>query len=851
MFRAKGNELRLHEGDAQVQADNPPSDLRATRLGRALCLVGASLGALGILAWLLGMERVLTVFSGLPPMMPNSAAGLLLLGIAGAMILAERPGRIPRWLAMAAGILVLAVSIATVVEYALNTQLFLDQLVSSRGGWYYPGPSAPPTAIALSLLAAGVLFFDAGFRKRFYPSEWLILAALLIAMTALLGYLYGASPRFRLTGAPVAGIAPASIRLIRVAGDLLIIGTSFSTAVSLFLISVGLFLGGRDWGTLSILTGPGPGSLLARRLGPVAILVPIGLGIVASRVPGTRDAPVVLAFLADGSTTLSLSLLGITAARLNRGYESLVTERSRTRELIELAADAIFIFDIDGQLTDVNEAACRLLGYSREELLAKTIWDLAPPEDADRLRRQRSYLLEGHVEIGEWKAVRKDGSPITLEFSAKMLPGGRWQGLVRDISERKRLEEALRAAEREHRLLAQLATTLAESAVFDTRLTNIAQLFSRELADLCVVDVVADDGSVRRAMAACRDPSRQPLCDALMRPPLDGERARAVSQETSSGELLFIQRLTPDVIDFFAPNPSERAALENAKSLIAAPLLARGKLLAVVSLLSFSREFGDQDLRLIRSMNRVAALMLDNARVLAVAQQARQVRDDVMGVVAHDLRNPLTAITVLARALKRGPEHEIGEEIGLASNRMNRLIQDLVDVTRLEAGSLTLKRAGLSPTEVLSDALASQAPLASAASVEVHLDAPQNLPDISADRDRLLQVFGNLIGNAIKFTKSGGHITLAARGGANEVLFSVADTGSGIESKHLPHVFDRFWQGPGAKRGSLGLGLSIVKGVVEAHGGHVWVQSSTGQGSTFFFTIPTAAKASAAISKTG
>ena len=106
-------------------------------------------------------------------------------------------------------------------------------------------------------------------------------------------------------------------------------------------------------------------------------------------------------------------------------------------------------------------------------------------------------------------------------------------------------------------------------------------------------------------------------------------------------------------------------------------------------------------------------------------------------------------------------------------------------------------------------------------------------------------------GNAIKFTKSGGHITLAARGGANEVLFSVADTGSGIESKHLPHVFDRFWQGPGAKRGSLGLGLSIVKGVVEAHGGHVWVQSSTGQGSTFFFTIPTAAKASAAISKTG
>jgi signal transduction histidine kinase len=100
-------------------------------------------------------------------------------------------------------------------------------------------------------------------------------------------------------------------------------------------------------------------------------------------------------------------------------------------------------------------------------------------------------------------------------------------------------------------------------------------------------------------------------------------------------------------------------------------------------------------------------------------------------------------------------------------------------------------------------------------------------------------VFENLVGNAIKFTKPGGRITLGARAGAGEVLFSVADTGCGIESDQLPRVFDRFWQAPEAKRKGAGLGLPIVKGIVEAHGGRIWVQSSPGQGSTFFFTVPT------------
>ena len=643
-----------------------------TKLGCALCTMGALLGAFGILAWLLGVERVLTVFPGLPPMMPNSALALVLLGIAGVLVLREQSGRWARLLAASAAIIVLAVSVGTVVEYALNTHLFLDKLVRQRTEPYYPGPSSPPSAIAFALLAAAVLFFDSGSSTRFRLSEWLILSAALIAITALLGYLYGASSAYRLTGSPSTGIAPTSVRLIRMAGDLLVIGISLSTALGLFLICLGLFLGREDWGTMRMVAGTKPGGQLFRNLMPAAILVPIGFGVIASRLPGTGDNPVVLAGLTDTTTVFSLFLLGVTAQRLNRGHDALENARKRARDLIDLASDGIFIANTDGWLTAVNEAASRLYGYSREEILTKNISDLIPPEDRQRLWNQRAKLLEGHTDVGEWVAVRKGGSRFPVEVSAKILPDGRWEAIVRDISERKRNEEALRLSE-------------------------------------------------------------------------------------------------------------------------------------------------------------------------ATAREATKARDDMLGVVVHDLRNPLQTISILAAMLqKKGSEREIGGEIAHAADRMNRLIRDLVDVTLLEAGTFTIKRERVSTRNVLSEALESQAPLAASASLTLRLDAPYDLPDVWVDHHRLLQVFENLVGNSIKFTKPEGRITLGAQTGVGEVQFSVADTGCGISADQLPHVFDRFWQARESKGHGAGLGLPIVKGIVEAHGGRVWVQSVPGQGSTFCFTIPIA-----------
>jgi signal transduction histidine kinase len=177
---------------------------------------------------------------------------------------------------------------------------------------------------------------------------------------------------------------------------------------------------------------------------------------------------------------------------------------------------------------------------------------------------------------------------------------------------------------------------------------------------------------------------------------------------------------------------------------------------------------------------------------------------------------------------------------------MNRLISDLLDVSLIEAGQLGIERARVSTRQLLVDSVESQRSLASSASLEIALDhLGGELPDVWGDHLRLLQVLANLVGNAIKFTPAGGRIMVGAAPRDHEVLFWVADTGRGISPEGVPHVFDRFWQATKGARQGAGLGLPITRGIVETHGGRIWVESTEGRGSIFFFTIPEAPRAEA------
>ncbi len=232
----------------------------------------------------------------------------------------------------------------------------------------------------------------------------------------------------------------------------------------------------------------------------------------------------------------------------------------------------------------------------------------------------------------------------------------------------------------------------------------------------------------------------------------------------------------------------------------------------------------------------------DLQRQFLKERAARQARDHVLGVVSHDLRNPLSVVLLGLDELK----DELAQSgtlraMELAGRRMRSLIEDLLSLAQLEAGTYRLDKMEVGSDELLREALELFQPLAAAKPVE--LVAPSQLTShrLYCDRERILQVFSNLVGNAIKFTPARGHVSLDVGVVGDEVVFTVADDGPGIPGEALPRVFDRFWQAtqpPHVHRQGAGLGLSIVKGIVEAHGGRVWVDSQLGAGSRFSFSVP-------------
>jgi signal transduction histidine kinase len=224
-----------------------------------------------------------------------------------------------------------------------------------------------------------------------------------------------------------------------------------------------------------------------------------------------------------------------------------------------------------------------------------------------------------------------------------------------------------------------------------------------------------------------------------------------------------------------------------------------------------------------------------------------------MAVVAHDLKNPLNNIQLALHVLLEddrfsGEEHALERHalgaVQRAAERMYRLIYDLLEVARADAGRLWIQPAPADPEELLREALDAHCEVAAAKSITLEATTDEPLPSVLADRERIAQVFSNLIGNALKFTPKGGRVSVRGWRAKPGVRFAVEDTGPGIAPDDQAHVFDRFWQARNASRMGTGLGLSIAKAIVEGHGGRIGVESTQGQGSRFEFYLPMAAATS-------
>jgi signal transduction histidine kinase/CheY-like chemotaxis protein len=283
---------------------------------------------------------------------------------------------------------------------------------------------------------------------------------------------------------------------------------------------------------------------------------------------------------------------------------------------------------------------------------------------------------------------------------------------------------------------------------------------------------------------------------------------------------------------------------------LAAPLFSRsGDGIGVIHLSDRAEgDFTAEDEAVLVQLGRLASVAIENLRLYDTAQLAIRAREQVLAMVSHDLRNPLNTIVMGVTLLLETPlpQDQVTRQLAAvrrASDAMNRMIQDLLDVTRVEAGRLAIDAAPMDVTPVLHEACEMLEPLASERTIELRCLAPERLPTIEADRDRLLQVLSNLIGNAIKFTGPGGRVTLDGRPVDNGVEIAVEDTGPGIRPEHLTRIFEPFWQLEQAGRLGAGLGLPIAKAIVEAHGGTMRVDSNPGRGTTFYFTIPASAAA--------
>jgi PAS domain S-box-containing protein len=226
------------------------------------------------------------------------------------------------------------------------------------------------------------------------------------------------------------------------------------------------------------------------------------------------------------------------------------------------------------------------------------------------------------------------------------------------------------------------------------------------------------------------------------------------------------------------------------------------------------------------------------------AESAVRARDDILGIVSHDLRNPLNIIAMSVALLETSlPEAAQASQLGIirrAVAGMNRLIGDLLDVSQITSGKLRIDPRPLRVSSICDDVHALSVPLLAAKSQRFECAMPERAIHVLADRERVSQVLSNLIANAHKFTPEGGRIAVKAERIGNEVRFCVEDTGPGVSSQDLPHVFDRFWQARRVRRGGVGLGLPITKGIIDAHGGRIWAESVAGVGSTFHFTLPIA-----------
>ena len=746
-----------------------------TRTGRARDLVpvvaGVTVIAIGVLtlfSWMFDAQALTSGLPGLRSMKANTAVALI---VSGASILLLAPLRTPRRqrLGLTLGLAVAIFGAAVLAEYLIGNIGF-DQLLFADSG-SAPGRPSPLTAAVFVFLGVSLASLDlSGGASRLSQATGAIASALLIA--ALVGLAFGVDFLVGSEPGGAAGVAP-------------------HTALALSVAVVGLAFLRPQRGVVAFLSGDDPGAVVARRLAPVAIVLPFVAGFLAreGEAQGLFDPQVGLSGVAVLIIGSMLGLIALTASQLRRSAQdrdradalaqNADEDRRRLAAIVEWSNDPIISKSLDGEIRTWNEAAEHLYGYSAEEAIGSNISIIVPADRQDELADLlRRVAGAERVERFETVRRRKDGQLVQVELTLSpifdtesKIVGASVIG--HDVSNRRRAD----------RMFGQLLE-MAPDAVIGIGGNGCIEVVNSQ------TQAMFDYGE-----------------EELIGKPVEVLVPGRLQSEHGTGDAQFARR---------------RDGSEFACEITTAPV---------------ETDRGRMEMALVRDVT-------DRKEI---EQEADRLKSEFFGLVSHELRTPLTSIIGYADVLGEEEGERFSEQgrhhlaiVKRNSERLDRLVQDLLLVGQVDAGTFNIRVGVVDIEAVARECVERSQPAAIEAGVELSVES-HGVRTFSGDQGRLSQVLDNLISNALKFTPPRGRVAVRMQERGQACVLDVEDTGLGIGPEEIEHLFDRFYRGTHANAGQtkgVGLGLAISKAIVEAHGGEIEVESDPGRGSNFRVHLP-------------
>jgi PAS domain S-box-containing protein len=586
----------------------------------------------------------------------------------------------------------------------------------------------------------------------------------------------------------------------------------------------------------------------------------------------------------NGLSLVLFATVGALIASLSDTVRRAEGDRWHLAAIVESSEDAIVGTDLNGVIKSWNRGAERLFGYRAAEAIGRSITLIISPDRREEEEQVLRRIRAGQpAEPFESIRRRKDGTDVEVSITVSAITDGAGKitgasKIARDITDRRRTEriraelvERQRLASREAEaardrlaFLSEVGAAISSSLDYEETLDRAVHLALPRLGDYCNVLVIDEDGRMRHVAWGHVSREKEPMLNELVRLMIESSAAAGVptfpDQVIQSGRTIAIsnEQMRVRWTQVAPGGTSEMVALgEQLRpyAYVGVPLFVRGRGVGVISFgmteQDSRREYVDADIVMIEEFARRVSVAIENARLFQQADELNRVKDEFLATLSHELRTPLSAVLGWSRMLAGGQLDPLRSKQAIDAIERNaqaqaRIVDDILDVARATAGTVRLDLKPFDVVSIVQPAVEVVAPAALAKQIRIEVRAPVPVL-IVGDPSRLQQVVWNLMSNALKFTPTGGHVTIEVCTAGDHAELRVTDTGIGIPAAFLPYVFDKFRQADGSftrQHGGLGLGLAIARHLVELHGGSIAARSAgEGTGATFVVRLPLPAHA--------